>query len=187
KSQILSMDRFRAPKSSFAVLPKYEDFKMTNPTVAFVGLGYIGLPTAVVMANSGVDVTGIDVNEANVELINRGGGTIVEPGVQDELHQAIEAGHSRATTAPVHAQTYINAVPTPFTETYDVDMKYIYSAAAAIAPQLEGDELVILESTSPPLTTKKMADKILELRPDLAADGAENPDGKPVVYFAHCP
>ena len=160
---------------------------MTNQTVAFVGLGYIGLPTAVVMANSGVDVTGVDVNEANVERINRGEVTIVEPGLEEELKQAIESGNFRATTSQVHAQTYIIAVPTPFTDTYDVDMKYIYSAAEAIAPQLKGDELVILESTSPPLTTKKMADKILELRPDLAADGSENTEGKPVVYFAHCP
>jgi len=160
---------------------------MTNQTVAFVGLGYIGLPTAVVMANSGVDVTGVDVNEANVERINRGEVTIVEPGLEEELKQAIESGNFRATTSQVHAQTYIIAVPTPFTDTYDVDMKYIYSAAEAIAPQLKGDELVILESTSPPLTTKKMADKILELRPDLAADGSENTEGKPVVYLAHCP
>ena len=160
---------------------------MTKQTVAFVGLGYIGLPTAVVMANSGVDVTGVDVNESNVERINRGEVTIVEPGLEEELKQAIESGNFRATTSQVHAQTYIIAVPTPFTDTYDVDMKYIYSAAEAIAPQLKGDELVILESTSPPLTTKKMADKILELRPDLAADGTENPEGKPVVYFAHCP
>lgn len=160
---------------------------MTNPTVAFVGLGYIGLPTAVVMANSGVDVTGVDVNEANVERINRGEVTIVEPGLEEELKQAIASGNFRATTTQVHAQTYIIAVPTPFTEGYDVDMKYIYSAAEAIAPQLKGDELVILESTSPPLTTKKMADKILELRPDLVADGTDNPDDKPVVYFAHCP
>ena len=160
---------------------------MTNPTVAFVGLGYIGLPTAVVMANSGVDVTGVDVNEANVERINRGEVTIVEPGLEEELKQAIESGNFRATTSQVHADTYIIAVPTPFTDNYDVDMRYIYSAAEAIAPQLKGDELVILESTSPPLTTKKMAKKILELRPDLVADGAENPEGKPVVYFAHCP
>lgn len=160
---------------------------MTNPTVAFVGLGYIGLPTAVVMANSGVDVTGVDVNAANVERINRGEVTIVEPGLEEELKQAIESGNFRATTEQVHADAYIIAVPTPFTEGYDVDMKYIYSAAEALAPKLEGDELVILESTSPPLTTKKMADKILELRPDLVADGAENPEGKPVVYFAHCP
>ena len=160
---------------------------MTNPTVAFVGLGYIGLPTAVVMANSGVDVIGVDVNAANVERINRAEVTIVEPGLEEELKLAIESGNFRATTEQVHADAYIIAVPTPFTENYDVDMKYIYSAAEAIAPKLEGDELVILESTSPPLTTKKMADKILELRPDLVADGAETPEGKPVIYFAHCP
>jgi UDP-N-acetyl-D-mannosaminuronic acid dehydrogenase len=160
---------------------------MTNQTVAFVGLGYIGLPTAVVMANSGVDVTGVDVNEANVERINRGEVTIVEPGLEEELQQALASGNFRATTSQIHADTYIIAVPTPFTDTYGVDMKYIYSAAEAIAPHLEGNELVILESTSPPLTTKKMADKILELRPDLVADGTENPEEKPVIYFAHCP
>lgn len=66
-------------------------------------------------------------------------------------------------------------------------MKFIYSAAEDIARQLEGNELVVLESTSPPQTTAKMAKHILELRPDLVADGAPNPEGKPVVYFAHCP
>ncbi|WP_311518557.1 UDP-N-acetyl-D-mannosamine dehydrogenase [uncultured Corynebacterium sp.] len=160
---------------------------MTKQKVAFVGLGYIGLPTAVVMANSGVDVTGVDVNAANVEKINRGEVTIVEPGLQEELTAALSSGRFRATTEQVHADAYIIAVPTPFTDSYDVDMKFIYSAAEAIAPQLVGDELIVLESTSPPQTTAKMAERILELRTDLVADGAENPDGKPVLYFAHCP
>ncbi|HFG8808964.1 UDP-N-acetyl-D-mannosamine dehydrogenase [Corynebacterium striatum] len=160
---------------------------MTKQKVAFVGLGYIGLPTAVVMANSGVDVTGIDVNAANVEKINRGEVTIVEPGLQEELNEALSSGRFRATTEQVHADAYIIAVPTPFTDSYDVDMKFIYSAAEAIAPQLVGDELIVLESTSPPQTTAKMAERILEIRTDLVADGAENPDDKPVIYFAHCP
>lgn len=160
---------------------------MSNLHVAFVGLGYIGLPTAVVLANSGVNVTGIDVNAANIERINRGEVTIVEPGLQEELTQALESGRFRATTEQVHANAYIIAVPTPFTDTHDVDMKFIYSAAESIAPQLEGNELVVLESTSPPQTTAKMAKRLLELRPDLAADGTENPDNKPVIYFAHCP
>ncbi|MCG7248611.1 UDP-N-acetyl-D-mannosamine dehydrogenase [Corynebacterium simulans] len=160
---------------------------MTKQKVAFVGLGYIGLPTAVVMANSGVDVTGVDVNAANVEKINRGEVTIVEPGLQEELTAALSSGRFRATTEQVHADAYIIAVPTPFTDSYDVDMKFIYSAAEAIAPQLVGDELIVLESTSPPQTTAKMAERILEIRTDLVADGAENPDGKPVLYFAHCP
>ena len=160
---------------------------MTKQKVAFVGLGYIGLPTAVVMANSGVDVTGVDVNAANVEKINRGEVTIVEPGLQEELNKALSSGRFRATTEQVHADAYIIAVPTPFTDSYDVDMKFIYSAAEAIAPQLVGDELIVLESTSPPQTTAKMAERILEIRTDLVADGAENPDDKPVIYFAHCP
>ena len=160
---------------------------MTKQKVAFVGLGYIGLPTAVVMANSGVDVTGVDVNAANVEKINRGEVTIVEPGLQEELNEALSSGRFRATTEQVHADAYIIAVPTPFTDSYDVDMKFIYSAAEAIAPQLVGDELIVLESTSPPQTTAKMAERILEIRTDLVADGADNPDDKPVIYFAHCP
>lgn len=156
-------------------------------STAFVGLGYIGLPTAVVMANSGVDVTGIDVDPDKVESINRGVVTIVEPGLEEQLNSALKAGNFRASTEMPHADAYIIAVPTPFTENHDVNMKYIYSAAESIAPKLEGDELIVLESTSPPRTTGRMADRILELRPDLIADGADNPDNKPAIYFAHCP
>ena len=81
---------------------------MTNQTVAFVGLGYIGLPTAVVMANSGIDVTGVDINAENVSRINRGEVTIIEPGLEEELMRALESGKFRATTKQVHADTYIS-------------------------------------------------------------------------------
>ncbi|WP_408923393.1 UDP-N-acetyl-D-mannosamine dehydrogenase [Corynebacterium tuberculostearicum] len=155
--------------------------------VAFVGLGYIGLPTAVVMANSGLEVTGVDVNAANVEKINRGEVTIIEPGLEDELKKALDSGRFSASTEQVHADAYIIAVPTPFTDGHAVDMKYIYSAAEAIAPQLEGNELVVLESTSPPLTTQKMAQRILDLRPDLRADKEGTDPTEKTVYFAHCP
>ncbi|MGP6175289.1 UDP-N-acetyl-D-mannosamine dehydrogenase [Corynebacterium sp. A21] len=160
---------------------------MSIYSVAFVGLGYIGLPTAVVLANSGVDVTGVDVKAENVERINRGEVTIVEPGLEEGLKDALASGNFRATTDMIHADAYIVAVPTPFTDDYHVDMKYIFSVAESIAPKLEGNELVILESTSPPKTTRRMAERILELRPDLIADGEPNPDNKPVIYFAHCP
>ncbi|QDQ19969.1 UDP-N-acetyl-D-mannosamine dehydrogenase [Corynebacterium glutamicum] len=160
---------------------------MHAPSVAFVGLGYIGLPTAVVLANSGVNVTGVDVKKDNVDRINDGIVTIIEPGLEEELRKALDSGKFRATTDMVHADAYIVAVPTPFTDDYNVDMKFIYSVAESIAPLLKGDELVVLESTSPPKTTHRMAQRILELRPDLVADGADNPDNKPVIYFAHCP
>lgn len=155
--------------------------------VSFVGLGYIGLPTAVVLANSGVKVTGVDVNADNVARINEGQVTIVEPGLEEELRQAIDSGNFSATTEQVEADAYILAVPTPFNDDHTVDMRFIYSAAETLAPHLKGGEIVVLESTSPPLTTEKMARRILELREDLVADGDENPEGKPVVFFAHCP
>lgn len=160
---------------------------MTDKSVAFVGLGYIGLPTAVVLANSGVNVVGIDVKQDVVDALNDGKVTIVEPGLQEGLNEAIKSGRFKATTEMVHADSYIIAVPTPFTANHDIDMKYIYSAAENIAPQLRGDELIVLESTSPPGTTERMAARILELRPDLVADGTENTENKPVLYFAHCP
>ncbi|MGV3247171.1 UDP-N-acetyl-D-mannosamine dehydrogenase [Rothia sp. 11254D007CT] len=160
---------------------------MPTRTVAFVGLGYIGLPTAVVMANHGLKVTGVDINAANVERINRGEVTIVEPGLEEQLQKAISSSNLRATTEMPHADVYVIAVPTPFKENYEGDLSYIMAAAKSIAPQLKGDELIILESTSPPKTTQKLAAKVLELRPDLVADGTENSEGKPVIYFAYCP
>lgn len=158
-----------------------------TPTVAFIGLGYIGLPTAVVMANSGLNVMGVDVNSENVGRINRGEVTIVEPGLEEGLKAALASGRFRATTETVHADTYIVAVPTPFTEERDIDMKFIFSVAESLATVLEGNELIILESTSPPGTTRRMARRILDLRPDLSADGDEESGDKPVLYFAHCP
>ena len=155
--------------------------------VAFVGLGYIGLPTAVVMANSGLDVTGVDVMPEKVESINRGEITIVEPGLESELRSALASGRFRASTEMPKADVYVVAVPTPFTDNHDVDMKFINSAAEAIAPQLEGDELVILESTSPPRTTERMAKRILDLRPDLHSDSVDASPNERTIYFAHCP
>lgn len=155
--------------------------------VAFVGLGYIGLPTAVVMANSGLQVTGVDVMPEKVDAMNRGEVTIVEPGLEEELRAALDTGRFRATTDMPKADAYIVAVPTPFTDGHEVDMRFIYSAAEAIAPQLEGGELIILESTSPPRTTERMAQRILELRPEFHINGSEDPSDGPSLFFAHCP
>lgn len=158
-----------------------------TPDIAFIGLGYIGLPTAIVMANAGLKVVGVDVVQKKVDAINGGQVTIVEPGLEEELKQALDSGNFKATTKMPRAKTYVIAVPTPFKDDHSVDMRFIYSAAESIAPQLEGDELVILESTSPPMTTEKMAARILELRPDLRADGNISAESKSTIYFAHCP
>ncbi|MCG7236980.1 UDP-N-acetyl-D-mannosamine dehydrogenase [Corynebacterium sp. ACRQP] len=155
--------------------------------VAFVGLGYIGLPTAVVMANSGLTVTGVDVMQERVDAVNRGEVPIVEPGLEKALHSALESGRFKATTTMPAADAYIVAVPTPFTDDHDVDMEFIFSAVEAIAPKLNGDELIVLESTSPPRTTEKMAHRLLELRPDLGLGSDNSDESRPVVHFAHCP
>ena len=158
-------------------------------SVSMVGLGYIGLPTAVLLANSGIPVTGIDTNEATVEAINSERVRHFEPGLQEALHEAISNGNLRARTDYVHTDVYIIAVPTPANADHSVDVSFIDAAADAIAPHLEGNELIILESTSPPLTTRRVADRITAARPDLIADSpdAQTNSDLPRVYFAHCP
>ncbi len=156
----------------------------TINTVAVIGLGYIGLPTAAILATNGVQVIGVDVNQNTVDAVNRGEVPFVEPDLGVHVAGAVSQGKLRASTETPAAQAYIVAVPTPFREDRSADLSYIEAAARGIAPQLTGDELVILESTSPPRATRHLADYILELRPDLSLDGA---NGAPVIHFAHCP
>ncbi len=152
-------------------------------SVCVVGLGYIGLPTAAFIASKGINVVGVDINEAYVERINRGEVPFFEPDFESTLAGVVAQGRLKAQTETPPADAYIVAVPTPFTEGHNVDTKYIRSASASIAAQLRGGELVVLESTSPPGTTERMAEFILEERPDLTME-----EGKPnSVYFAHCP
>lgn len=152
-------------------------------TVCVVGLGYIGLPTAAFIASKSSKVIGVDVNETYVNKINAGEVPFFEPDFESLLAGVVAQGRLNAQTTTPQADAYIVAVPTPFTDNHDVDMKYIRAAAEGIAPQLRGGELVVLESTSPPGTTERMADYILELRSDLTAEGG-NPN---TVHFAHCP
>lgn len=152
--------------------------------VVVVGLGYIGLPTAVVLANYGSRVHGVDINEANVERINRGEIPFVEPGLEEQLARAVTDGQLTASTQTPHGDAYIVAVPTPFKNNHEGDLSYVMSAAIGIAAQLRGGELIVLESTSPPHTTRKMAEFLVRLRPDLSLDGT---DGKPAIHVAHCP
>jgi UDP-N-acetyl-D-mannosaminuronic acid dehydrogenase len=153
-------------------------------TVAVIGLGYIGLPTAAILATNGINVVGVDVNQNTVDAVSRGEVPFVEPDLAVHVAGAVSQGHLKATTDTPAAQAYIVAVPTPFREDRSADLSYIEAAARGIAPQLQGGELVILESTSPPRATRHMADVILAMRPDLTIDGA---GGAPVFHFAHCP
>lgn len=152
--------------------------------IAVVGLGYIGLPTAAALAMHGAEVVGVDVSGATVKAVSAGMVPFVEPDLAVAVSGAVTMGRLTATTEMPSARTYIVAVPTPFLEDRSADLSFIRSATEAIAPMLQGGELVILESTSPPGTTRKMSQWIVELRPDLRLphQGAMND-----VFLAHCP
>ena len=153
-------------------------------TVAVVGLGYIGLPTAAILAGKGLKVVGVDVNPSTVEAVNDGRVPFVEPDLAVHVAGAVSQGFLKAQGDMPEADAYIVAVPAPFQEDKTADLIYVEQAARNIAARIRPGNLVILESTSPPGTTRRMADVILELRPDLAADAN---GGEEAVLFAHCP
>lgn len=156
--------------------------------VAVVGLGYIGLPTAAVFAENGIEVVGIDVTPRVVETINAGRPHFGEPNLDALVRRVVEAGKLRATLTMEPADAFIIAVPTPLRghgETAVPDISYVEQAARALAPVLAAGNLVILESTSPVGTTERMAEILAELRPDLSfpQQRGELAD----VQVAHCP
>lgn len=152
--------------------------------IAVVGLGYIGLPTAATFASRGQMVAGVDVKQSTVDAVNRGEVPFVEPDLGVVVSGVVSMGSLKAFTEVPRANAYIIAVPTPITETKTIDLSYLYSAADNIAPVLCGGELVILESTSPPGTTEKLARYLEKARPDLCFDDAAQPQS---VHVAHSP
>lgn len=136
--------------------------------VAVIGLGYIGLPTAAILASRGVRVIGVDINQKAVDTINQGGVHIVEPDLDALVSEVVKRGDLRAMTKPSEADAYVIAVPTPFHEDKKPDISYVKAAALAIAPLLKSGDLVVLESTSPVGTTADMAVWLAEARPDLS-------------------
>ena len=153
--------------------------------IAVIGLGYIGLPTSAAIASQGVLVKGVDVNPETVEAINKGSVPIVEPDLDVAVAGAHARGHLIASLETPEADAFLIAVPTPFNAGHEPDLSYVKSAAEALAPKLRGGEIVILESTSPPGTTRKVSEWIAAARPDLRLPH-EHPE-EPDVYLAHCP
>lgn len=125
--------------------------------ICVIGLGYIGLPTATVFAQHGVNVVGVDVNKYAVETINQGKIHIIEPDLEQAVAQTVVQGTLKATMTPEPAEAFLVCVPTPFKGEYEPDLSYIQAACKAIAPVLQKGNLVVLESTSPVETTEQMA------------------------------
>lgn len=154
--------------------------------ISVVGLGYIGLPTATMLASRRYRVIGVDVNQRTVDTVNRGEVHIVEPELDIAVRSAVSAGYLTATTTPEPADAFLIAVPTPFRgENHDPDLSYIEAAALSIAPVLAAGNLVVLESTSPVGATERMAEILANTRPDLTFPQGHGEDSD--IRIAHCP
>ena len=143
----------------------------------FMGLGYIGLPTAIISSQHGINVCGVDINPKVVEKTNRGELHIVEPGLQDLLKKAVDSKSLVASTTPFESDVYLIVVPTPFKAKHEPDISYVESATKTVIPFLKEGDLFIIESTSPVGTTEKMAELIFAVRPEL----------KGRIHIAYCP
>lgn len=150
--------------------------------ICVIGLGYIGLPTASMLATRGWSVHGVDVQTSVVETINAGRIHIVEPSLDVMVKAAVDSGRLQAHAQPAPADLFIIAVPTPFRDGHQPDISYVESATKAMVPHLQEGNLVILESTSPVGTTERIADIVRALRPDLI-----DATGVLTVHIAHCP
>lgn len=153
--------------------------------ICVIGLGYIGLPTAATFAAHGIKVTGVDVNQHAVDMINQGKVHIVEPDLDALVRDVVAQGKLSAQLTPIEADAYIVAVPTPFKDDYQPDLKYIEAAAKALAPFLKPGNLVILESTSPVEATEQMSAWLSEARPDLSFPQQKGEVAD--ILVAHCP
>lgn len=142
-----------------------------------MGLGYIGLPTAIIAAHNGVVVTGVDINPEVVETVNKGIIHIVEPGLQDLCGKVVANGQLKASLQPDISDVYLIVVPTPFKGDHEPDISYVEAATRTVIPFLKEGDLFIIESTSPVGTTGKMEKLILSERPELEGQ----------LFIAYCP
>jgi len=140
---------------------------MSKVKVVTIGLGYIGLPTSALIAQNGIHVHGVDINQSVVDIINRGKIHIVEPSLDLVVEEAVRLGFLKVDTKLVRADTYLIVVPTPFKGNHEPDISYVEAATKSVIPFLKEDDLYIIESTSPIGTTEKMMNLIYRERPEL--------------------
>ena len=143
----------------------------------FMGLGYIGLPTAIIAAQHGIKIIGVDINPKVVDMTNQGKLHIIEPGMQELLQEVVADGRLKASTIPEESDAYFIVVPTPFKGDHEPDISYVEAASRTVIPFLKEGDLFVIESTSPVGTTDKIQNIIFTLRPEL----------KDKIYIAYCP
>lgn len=142
-----------------------------------MGLGYIGLPTAIIAAQHGIKIIGVDINPKVVDMTNQGKLHIIEPEMQELLQEVVADGRLKASTIPEESDAYFIVVPTPFKGDHEPDISYVEAASRTVIPFLKEGDLFVIESTSPVGTTDKIQNIIFTLRPEL----------KDKIYIAYCP
>ncbi len=142
-----------------------------------MGLGYIGLPTAAIAAQHGLQVYGVDLNPAVVDTINKGKIHIIEQGLEAVVKKGVSDGYFKAALTPTEADIYLIVVPTPFKDNHEPDISFVKAATQTVLPFLKAGDTYLIESTSPVGTTDKMAELIFRARPELQNN----------LYIAYCP
>ena len=156
---------------------------MKNEKVCVVGLGYIGLPTALMFAEHNVEVVGLEIDHTLVKDISTGVSKISEDGVQRLLKKALAGGRFRVSIKPEAADVYILTVPTPLGPAGNPDLSFVFDAMTSLLPVLSKGNMVLLESTSPVGTTDNLVSLIESQRPDLVISGQDEPD----INVCYCP
>ncbi|RST59500.1 nucleotide sugar dehydrogenase [Siminovitchia terrae] len=149
-----------------------------NKKLCVIGLGYIGLPTSAIFANSGWEVTGVDINPTAVEKLNNGEIHIEEVGLGELVKTVVDKGNLKASMAPVNADCYIITVPTPHNIDNTVNLNHVIDAVKSITPYLRKGNVVIVESTIPPKTMDEVVSPLFE---KVGWSVGED------IYLAHCP
>jgi len=145
--------------------------------VCVLGQGYIGLPTAAIIASKKINVLGVDVRQDVVETINKGEIHIKEPALAGLVKHDVAEGYLKASDKPAEADVFLITVPTPFKENKDPDISFVENAIDAVTPFLKNGDLIIIESTCPVGTTHRMYAHIIEKRPELADQ----------IFMSYCP
>jgi UDP-N-acetyl-D-mannosaminuronic acid dehydrogenase len=153
--------------------------------VCIVGLGYIGLPTAALIASRGRNVLGVDIDSTIVETVGNGGIHIAEADLDGLVQKCVHSGHLKASQSPASADVFVIAVPTPLSGNKRPVVDHVFAAARSVAPHLQSGNLIILESTCPVGTTEDIRDLMAGMRPDLRFPNDDTPDAD--VFIAYCP
>jgi len=153
--------------------------------LCIIGLGYVGLPTAAIFAGKGLDVLGVDIRPEVVDLINQGKIHIVEPELDQLVHDAVAGGRLRATAQPEEADAFIIAVPTPFTDDHKPDLSYLMAAAESLVGVLKKGDLIVVESTVPVGATESLSVRLASLCSGLSFPHDAGNDAD--ISIAHSP